>query len=87
MMVADCPRNGRTLIDFADLLSLVNVEPGVIVMHWLCSCGDEHVRATGGAVSADPGKAESAERAVKTRICAHAGDMNRGVQSSEREAV
>lgn len=62
--VARCPRKGHVLVDYADLLELVNVEPGVIVMRWLCSCGEEHIRATGTLGEVDPVRAAAAEAAV-----------------------
>lgn len=88
MIVADCPRTGRTLIDYPDLLALVNLEPGVIVMHWACPCGEEHLRATGAVASADPVRAAAAEEAVRRQLAtATASETLLMPRPTEREAV
>ncbi|MGK2876769.1 MAG: hypothetical protein ACSLEW_14220 [Nocardioides sp.] len=68
MMVAPCPEHGPTLIDYRDLLALVNIEPGVIVMHWTCPCGAEHLTATGRVAEHDPVKAAAAVDAVRRTL-------------------
>lgn len=77
MMVAPCPESGPTLIGYRDLLTLVNIEPGVIVMHWTCfPCGTEHLTATGNVAEHDPVKAAAAVDAVRRTLRGDATELD-----------
>lgn len=66
MLVGVCPvRGGPVLIGFTDLHATVNVEPGVIVLHWDCACGDDHLTATGSVASGDPARARAGIERVR----------------------
>lgn len=90
-MVATCPAHGPTLIDYGDLLALVNIEPGVIVMHWTCPCGTEHLTATGNVAEDDPVKAAAAIDAVRRTPHGTASDPEEAsgqpVPDDERESA
>jgi hypothetical protein len=68
MMVVECPEQGRTLIGYRRLLAVVTVVPGVIVVHWRCPCGDEHLAATGQVAERDPARGAAAVAAVRARL-------------------
>lgn len=68
MIVGDCPVRGQTLISYSQLLTLVNYEPGIIVIGWSCRCGEKHVAATGSIGSTDPTRAAAAVAAVSRSL-------------------
>ncbi len=68
MMALTCPHAGLLLLGHEDLLALVNVEPGVIVLHWRCLCGAEHFSATGAIGSVDRERARTAVALVRERL-------------------
>lgn len=70
MMVVECPEQGRTLIGYRRLLAVVTVVPGVIVVHWRCPCGAEHLAATGQLAERDPARGAAAVAAVAARLAA-----------------
>jgi hypothetical protein len=53
------------LLPYTRLLTLVNYEPGLIVLYWSCRCGEEHITATGRIGSADPARAMAAIDSVR----------------------
>lgn len=70
MLVVDCPTLGRGIIGYSNLLALINYEPGIIVIHWSCQCGENHLAATGSIASADPERAAAVVEAARRRLSA-----------------
>jgi hypothetical protein len=68
MFVGECPHHGPTLLSYTSLLTLVNYEPGIIVIHWSCLCGEEHITATGTIGSTDPARAAAAIDSVRRQL-------------------
>lgn len=81
-MVVQCPARGGTLISYSDLLTLVNVEAGVIVIRWRCCCGSTHLRATGSVAERHPDRAAAAVLAVRQRL-RDTGDRAGGLDGSD----
>jgi len=87
MMVVDCPEQGRTIIGYRRLLALVTVVPGVIVVHWRCPCGQEHLAATGQLAERDPARAAAAVAAVGARLVGAGMVGTSPAASSQDDAV
>jgi hypothetical protein len=68
MLVGECPSHGQTLIPYANLLALVNYEPGIIVLYWTCLCGEKHITATGSVGSTDAARAAVAIDSVRRQL-------------------
>ncbi|MBX6752491.1 MAG: hypothetical protein IRY85_22990 [Micromonosporaceae bacterium] len=56
------------MIPYANLLALVNYEPGIIIIYWLCLCGEKHITATGSVGSTDAARATAAIDSVRRQL-------------------